>query len=139
MIVQIFDTESFLAVCDKLNEIKDHNMSESSLFSYMVSGNFNNHTFTYASYDLQKMNGCCVISVGRGISGEITLFLVFLWIDKHYSNLWKDFMEFIEEKAHELGAKKISITTNRNSEAIERKYGKYGYKHCYSVIEKKVE
>jgi hypothetical protein len=139
MIIQAFDTETFLEVCDKLNEIKDRDLSESSLLAYMVSGNFNHCTFTYVSHDLQKMNGCCVVSVGKGIGGEMTLFLVFLWIDKHYPRLWKDFMEFIEMKAKEWNVKKISITTNRNAHAIERKYGKYGYKHCYSVIEKKVE
>lgn len=138
MIKQITDNKTFLDICDKLNEVKDCELNQNSLYNYMVGGLYNKQTFTFVSYDKDKMNGCSVIFINKDIIGELTLFLIFQWIDPHYLKLWKEYMKFIEKKAEEFKVKKISFTTNRSEKAIDRHLGKYGYRKIYNVIEKKI-
>jgi len=130
------DTDDFLMVCDKLKETKDCRLKGNRLFSYMVGGRFNDRIFTYVSYDKDKMNGCVILTLGRDIIGDLTLFIIYMFIDKHYPKLSSEYVKFIEEQAIELKADKISFTTHRNPKAIERKYHQFGYKHRCSVIEK---
>ena len=132
------DNDDFLKVCDKLKETKDCRLKENRLYAYMIGGRFNNRTFTYVSYDDNKMSGCVILTLQRDIIGDLTLFVVYMFIGKKYPNLIIDYIEFIEQKAKELKADKISFTTHRNPKAIERKYSKFGYKHRCSVIEKKL-
>lgn len=132
--------DDFLKVCDKLKETKDCRLKESKLFTYMVGGTLKNgKTSTYVSYDKGEMNGCVILTLQQDIVGDLTLYVVYMFIDKHYPNLSIKYMEFIEEKAKEFKADKISFTTHRNPKAVERKYGKYGYKHRCSVIEKMIK
>ena len=138
MMKETTDSEIFLEVCDKLKDVPDCHMKESTLFSYMIAGQFNKKTFIFADYDKDKMKSCIVLTKEKDLSGRITLFIVFQWIDPHFNKQWKKNMIFIEKKAKELGAVKISFTTARNEKAIERKIGKYGYKKVYNVIEKEV-
>jgi hypothetical protein len=133
MIKQITDSETFLKIVDKLDDVPDCKLSKKALYSYMVAGEYNKHTFVYASD-----NGCAVITVNNDIIGELTLFVVFLWINPQYHKLWKNYMKFIEGKAKEHKCKKISFTTSRSEEAIKRQMGKYGYKKIYNVIEKEL-
>lgn len=137
MIKQITDSETFLNICDKLDDVPDCKLSKKALYSYMVAGEYNKRTFAYASFD-GDMNGCAVITVNKDITGELKLFVVFLWISPLYRKLWKDYMRFIEEKAREFKCKKISFTTARNEKAIKRQIGKYGYMKVYNVIEKEL-
>ena len=138
MIKQFNDSKTFLEICDKLKDVPDCRLKEKSLYSYMIAGIYNEKTLTYASYSKDKMNGCTVLTIGKDIMCELTLFVVFQWIDPHYRKLWKDYRQFIEDKAVELKAEKISFTTTRSAEAIERQLGKYGYKKIYNVIEKRM-
>ena len=133
MIKQITDSNTFLEICDKLDFVKDCKLSKKALYNYMIAGEYNKHTFVYASD-----NGCAVITVNNDITGDLTLFVVFLWISPHYRKLWKNYMKFIENKAKEFKCKKISFTTNRSEKAIERQMGRYGYRKKYSVIEKEI-
>ena len=130
------DTDDFLKVCDKLKETKDCRLKENRLFGYMIAGKFNENVFTYVSYDKDKMNGCVILTLTRDMVGDLTLYIIYMFIDRHYPTLSMDYMKFIEQKAKELKADKISFTTHRKPEAVVRKYGKYGYKHRCSVIEK---
>ncbi len=138
MIKQIIDSKDFLEICDKLEKVKDCRLTKKALYNFMVAGLFHKKTFVYASYENNKMNGCSVIHINEDITGELKLFLVFQWIDVHHPKLWKEYMKFIEAKAKEFKAKKISFTTARNEKAIERRLGKYGYKKIYSIVEKEV-
>ncbi len=131
--------DDFLKVCDKLKETKDCRLKENRLFSYMIKGKFDNRISTYVSYDKDKMNGCIILTLERDIIGDLTLFIVYMFVDKHYPKLSIKYVRFIELKAKEFKADKISFTTHRNSKVVERKYGKYGYKHRCSVIEKIIE
>lgn len=137
MIKEVKDTKTFLEITDKLDFVKDCKLSKSQLYSYMISGEYNKRIFVYASFK-GSMNGCTVLTVNKGITGELTLFVVFLWVSPHYRKLWKDYMKFIENKAKEFKCKKISFTTNRSEKAIERQIGKYGYYKAYNVIEKRM-
>ena len=137
MIKQVKDIKTFLEICDKLDFVKDCKLSKSQLYSYMVSGEYNRRIFAFASYD-HNMNGCTVITINKDITGELTLFVVFLWISPKFRKLWKKYMVFIEGKAKEFKCKKISFTTSRNENTIERQIGKYGYKKTYNVIEKEM-
>ena len=131
------DTKTFLDICDKLDYVKDCKLSKSQLFSYMVSGEYNKQIYAFVSYEVD-MNGCTVLTKNKDITGELTLFVVFLWISPQYRKLWIEFMEFIEEKAKEYKCKKISFTTSRNEKAIDRQMGRYGYFKAYNVIEKRM-
>lgn len=130
------NTDEFFKVCDKLKKTKNCRLKENRLFSYMMAGRFNNKIFTYVSYDKEEMNGCVILTLEKDIIGDLTLFIIYMFIDKNYPKLSIEYIKFIEEKARELNADKISFTTHRNPKVVERKYGKYGYKHRCSVIEK---
>jgi len=136
MIKQITDSKTFLDIVDKLDDT-DCKLSKKSLYSFMIAGEYNKRTFIYASYN-DKMTGCEVITLNNDLNAVLTLSVVFLWIDPHYRKLWKNYMKFTEFKALEFKCKKISFTTARNEEAIERQMGKYGYSKKYSVIEKEL-
>lgn len=129
------DSNDFLKVCDKLKETKDCRLKENRLYSYMVGGLYNKRTFTFVSYDKDKMNGCVILTLERDIVGDLTLFIIYMFIDKHYPKLSIEYVRFIEDKAREFKVDKISFTTHRNSKAVERKYSKYGYKYRCSVFE----
>ena len=136
MIKPTTNTDDFLKICDKVKGTKDCRLKENRLFSYMISGKFNGKIFTYVSYNKDKMNGCVILTLGRDLVGDNTLYIVYMFIDRHYPELSMKYMKFIEDKAKEFKADKISFTTHRNPKAVERKYGRYGYKHRRSVIEK---
>ena len=135
---QITDSKTFLEICDKLDDVKDCKLSKKALYNYMISGEYDGRILTFASYGVD-MTGCAVISINNDITGDLTLFVVFLWINPKYRKLWKDYMKFIEGKAKEMKCKKISFTTSRSEKAIERQMGKYGYKKVYNVIEKEIK
>lgn len=137
MIKKITDNKTFLEICDKLIEVRDCELSQNSLYKYMVAGLYNNRIFTFASYDKDKMNGCLVLSLVN-LNGDLCLNLLFGWIDRKYSKLWSEYMKFVEEKAKEFKVKRIVSVTKRNAEAIERKYGKFGYKAKYNIIVKEM-
>ena len=134
---QITDSKTFLEIVDKLDYVKDCKLSKKALYSYIVSGEYNKRIFAYASYGVD-MTGCTVITINNDITGDLTLFVVFLWISPKYRKLWKDYMKFIEGKAKEFKCKKISFTTSRSEKAIERQMGEYGYRKVYLVIEKEL-
>ena len=139
MIKQITDSKTFLEICDKLKDIPDCKLKKNKFYTYMIAGIYNEKTLTFASYnDKGELSGCSVITIGDDILGELTLFVVFLWINPHYRKLWKKYMEFIEKKAKEYKCKKISFTTARSENAIDRQMGKYGYSKKYNVIEKRM-
>ena len=134
MIKEIKDINTYLEICDKL-EYTDCKLSKKALYGFMVAGK-NVHVYTTI---VEEMKGCAVISVNNDISGDLTLSVVFLWMNPHYRKLWKNYMKFIELKAIEFHCKKISFTTSRSEKSIERQMGKYGYKKVYSIIEKEIK
>ena len=136
MIKQITDSKIFLEICDKLDDT-DCKLSKKSLYSFMIAGEYNKQTFTYASYN-NKMTGCEVITLNNALNGDLTLTVVFLWISPRHRKLWKNYLKYTELRAKEFKCKKISFTTSRNEEAIKRQMGRYGYRKKYSVIEKEV-
>jgi len=140
MIKQFNDSNTFLEICDKLDDVPDCKLSKKSLYSFMVSGEYNKRIFTFASFDgkIGKMTGCEVIALNNDLNGVLTLSVVFLWISPCYRKLWKEYMKFTELKALEFKCKKISFTTSRNEKAIDRQMGKYNYRKVYSVIEKEM-
>jgi len=140
MIEQITDSKTFLEICNKLKDIPDCKLKQNKFYTYMIAGIYTGKTLTFASYtDDGELSGCSVITIGDDITGELTLFVVFQWINPHYRKLWKDYMKFIESKAKEYKTIKISFTTARSEKAIDRQIGKFGYRKKYIVIEKEVE
>lgn len=138
MIKQINDNKTFLNICDKLKEVKNCELKESALYSYMIGGIYNKKIFTFASYDKDKMSSCLILTMGNNLNSDLCLNIIFIWIDKHYPKLWKEYIEFIESKAKKFKAKKIIGITKRSVKVIEKKYGKYGYKAKYNVFEKEI-
>ena len=139
MIKQTNNSKTFLEICDKLSDVPDCKLSKKVLYTYMIAGIYNEKTLAFASYDDKGgMTGCSVITINNDITGELTLFVIFQWINPHYRKLWKDYMKFIENEAKEYKCKKISFTTSSGEKAIDRQMGKYGYKKMYNLIEKEV-
>ena len=139
MIILCEDSKEFLNICDKIKLVKNPKLTEKILYNYMISGLYNKQIFTFISYDGDKMNGCLILLLTTDILGELTLGMVFTWIDAHYLKLYGEFIEIATEKAKELGAKKIVITTNRKEEVINRRVNKFGFKKAFSVYEKRIE
>lgn len=131
------DSKDFLSICDKIEEMKDVRLTENILYNCMIAGLYNNTIFTYVSFD-DNMNGCLVLFLTKDQIGELTLGMLFTWIDAHYPELHKEFIEIASKKAKELKAKKISFITNRNEKVINRRVGKYGFKKTCSIFEKEV-
>lgn len=136
--MMITDKVELLDICDKLKYVKGCLISEQSFYFYLWNGIRNKKMFTYASYENEKMNGCLILSLERDLNPGLILSLIFIWIDKKFPKLWIEYEKFVEEKAKELGAKRILINTKRNAKAIERKLNKYGYSQKYVIFEKKV-
>lgn len=130
------DTDVFLKICDKVRETRDCRIKTNLLFNIMLSGIYADKTKTYITYDKQKLAGCALLTLQKDMTDSQTLFVVYMFIDRHYPELSGEYMEFIENKASEWKATKISFTTHRNPKAVIRKYGKHGYRHRCSVIEK---
>ena len=133
------DDKEFLNICDKLSLVKGAKLTQDKLYKYMIAGLYSDNVFTFISYDKNKMNGCTILLLTNDILGELTLGMIFSWIDAHYLKLYGEFIEIATEKAKELGAKKIIITTNRKEKIINRRLGKYDFKKAFSVYEKRIE
>jgi len=137
MIKLIDDTNIFLEICDKIKEVKCCELKESVLYNYMITGLYGQHIFTYADYDKQ-LNGCVVFAVQEDIKKDTIIHIIFLWIDKHYPKLLKQFQNIIEDKAKEFKVKKICFTVKDNTPAVERKAARDGYKKTYYIYEKEM-
>lgn len=137
-ICEVNDVESFIAICGKIKEVRECLTKESDFLDYLVSGKYSKSVFSFISYDdNEKMNGCLILSKGKDFSGDF-LFITFIWIDKHSPKLWLKFVRTWEDKAREIGVKRIVISTKRDTKVIERKLGKYDYEKKYNVFEKTV-
>ena len=132
------NSDEFLDICEKLKEVKGARLTGKILYTSMVAGLYDKRVFTYVSNDNDKMNGSLVLLLARDQIGELTLVLFFVWINIHYPNLHKEFIEIAIQKAKELEAEKISILTNRNEKLIARKMGKYGFKKTCSIFEYRI-
>ena len=127
--------EEFMEICNKLKEVKDCELTKEKLFNYMYAGLQNKRTFSFASYD-GEMNGCIVLTVGKNLIDDLAVYVIFVWIDKRSPELWKKYLEFVENVAKEFKAKKIIGSTKRDG--FGKKLEKFGYKETYRIIEKEV-
>lgn len=139
MIILCEDSKEFFNICDKINLVKNPKLTEKTLYNFMISGLYNKKVFTFVSYDKDKMNGCSIFLLTKDILGELTLGMVFTWIDAHYPKLLSSFVDIATKKAKELNAEKIVITTNRKEKVINRRINKYGFKKAFSIYEKRIK
>lgn len=141
MIKLCTDDLYFLKICDKTNlpKLNGMKLTQNRLYLIMMRGLYTKDVFTYISIDKRKLNGFLVLAVAPNILGEKVLSLVFTWIDPHYPELHKEFINISNAKAKELGADKLSFQTNRKENIIQRKMGKYGFNKAFSVYEKEVK
>jgi len=135
MIKFITDTNKFLDICGKIKEVECCELKENVLYNCMIAGLYNKRTFAYVDYDKQ-LNGCVVFTLQEDINKNPILLVIFLWIDRHYPKLLKQFMNIVENKGKEFKVKKIHFTVKNDTKAIERKVGKNGYKKTYFIYEK---
>jgi len=138
MIKQIYSNDEFLNITDKLKEVDNCKLSANTLYTYMVSGIYNKNTFTYASYDNGEMNGCLVFQLFNDMDGDLSLLMLFIWIDAHYPKLLEEFIHLGNDKAKELHAKKLYFIANKNEKVIERRTGKFGFTKAYVTYRKEV-
>ena len=131
MIKQTFNNNTFLEICGKLKQVKNCKLSANTLYAYMLAED----TFTYISYDNEIMNGCLVLKRFIDNEGDLSLLMLYIWINPHYPKLLKDFIELGNSKAKEVKAVKIYFIANRNEKAIIRRTG---FKKVYSTYMKEV-
>jgi len=140
--IQIKDKDKLREICDKIKYVKDCPIDEQSFYFHLYGGMITGKILVFVNYENGKMNGkmngCLVLELGKDLSPDLILSLVFVWIDKKHTKLWKEFVKFTEEKAKELKANRILINTKRNVKAIERRLNKYGYSAKYTIFEKEV-
>jgi len=136
--IQIKDKNELREICDKIKYVKDCPIDKESFYFHIYAGLLNKRIYSYASYKDGQMKGCLVLSLGKDLSPDLILSLVFVWIDEHSPKLWIEFVEFAEEKAKELGVNRILINTKRNVGAIEKKLGRFGYTAKYTTFEKEI-
>lgn len=103
----------------------------------MLAGLYDQKIFTYADYD-QQLNGCTVFTVQEDIKKDTIIHIIFLWIDKHYPKLLKQFQDIVDKKAKEFQVKRICFTVKDDNKAVERKANKDGYKKVYYIYQKEV-
>jgi hypothetical protein len=142
MIKLCTDDTYFLRICDKLNlpRLSKINLTKDRLYFIMVGSLITKDSFTYISIDDDnQLNGCIILAVIQNILGDKVLSLVFTWIDSHYPDLYKEFIDITTKMAQELKADKLCFQTNRNEKVIQRKMGKYGFNKAFSVYEKKIK
>jgi len=128
--------KEFVNICSKLEEVKDCELTKEKLFNYMCKGLQTKKTFSFISYD-KEINGCLVISVGKDLISDLAIYVIFVWIDKNYPELWKKYLDFVENVAKEFKATKIIGSTKRSG--FGRKLEKFGYKESYRIIEKNLK
>lgn len=138
MIEQVKDKDKLKEICDKIKYVKDCPIDRQSFYFHLYAGVITGKILSFINYENGKMNGCLVLNLGKDLSPDLILSLVFVWIDKKYPKLWIDLVKLTEEKAKELKVDRILINTKRNAEAIEKKLNKYGYNAKYTIFEKKV-
>lgn len=136
--IKIKDKRGLREICDKIKYVKDCPINKQSFFFYLYASMITGKILPFAYYENKEMKGCLVLELGRDLSSDLILSLVFVWIEKKYTKLWIEFVKFTEEKAKELKADRILINTKRNAKAIERKLNRYGYNAKYTVFEKRV-
>ncbi|MBA7562648.1 hypothetical protein ES695_04095 [Candidatus Atribacteria bacterium 1244-E10-H5-B2] len=139
MIKQVFSNDIFLKICDKLQEVKECRLNANTLYTYMLSGIYNKDTFTYASYDNGKMNGCLVLRLFKDMEGNLALLMLFVWVNAHYPKLLGEFVDLGDKKAKEINVKKIYFIADRNEKVIERRTSKFGFKRAFTTYEKEVK
>lgn len=138
MINQIKEKDKLKEICDKIKYVKDCPIDEQSFYFHLYAGMITGKILSFVSYDNGKINGCLVLELGKDLSPDLILSLVFVWIDKEHPKLWIEFVKLTEEKAKELKVDRILINTKRNAKPIERKLNKYGYSAKYTTFEKRV-
>jgi len=138
MIKTVSDYQEVLDIIDRLKEVETCRLEPSILYAYITYGMDKKDNQSYVTYKNDKMAGCFGLKVDKTVTGYLTLYVMFLWIDPHYPRLWLEYMKFIEEKAKEFKVQKISFTTGRKAEGIERKLGKYNYRGTFTVFEKEM-
>ena len=138
MIKEAVNTDNFLEICDKLEELKNVRLTQKALYNYMVQSLYSTSAFTLVSHDKDKMNGCIVLFYAVDQLREPTLCLLFVWIDPHYPKLHNEFIKIACEKGRELKVKKLSVYTDKSEAVIKRRLGKYGFNKKCSVYEKEL-
>jgi len=139
MIEQCQDNNVYLEILDKLKYVKNCKITSNILYTYMISEQIDKSSMTLVSYDKGVMNGCVVVKIVKDDYGESSFFMTFIWIDAHYPNLLKEFLEYGDERAKELNVKKIMFSTGRKESVVERRMGKYGFSKTCSTYTKEVK
>jgi len=94
MIKQCQDNNVFLEILDKLKEVKNCKITSNTLYTYMISEQIDKSAMTLVSYDKDIMNGCVVLKIIKDDIRELSFFMTFIWIDAHFPNLMKEFLDF---------------------------------------------
>ncbi len=139
MIKESHDNNVYLEILDKLKYVKNCKITSNTLYTYMISEQVDKSAMTLVSYDKGVMNGCVVVKITKDDYGESSFFMTFIWINSHYPNLLKEFLEYGDKRAKELNVKKIMFSTGRKESVVQRRMGKYGFSKTCSIYTKEIK
>ena len=136
MIIEAIETEQLEKISNKAIEYFPDIFSFDNYYKYLRCGIFELRIIALMTEDKGNMTSCAVLRIERNFKNQLIMIVDFMWIDPHYPNLFKEYLEYASMIVKEKGIKKIIIITSRNEKAFERKYGKYGFHKTYTTFEK---
>ena len=135
MIIEAIETEQLEKISNKAIEYFPDIFSFDNYYKYLRCGIFELRIIALMT-EKSDMTSCAVLRIERNFKNQLIMIVDFMWIDPHYPNLFKEYLEYASMIVKEKGIKKIIIITSRNEKAFERKYGKYGFHKTYTTFEK---
>ena len=138
MIIEAIETEQLEKIAKKVEECFPDIFSFDTYYKYLRCGIFELRIIALMTEE-SDMTSCAVLRIERNFKNQLIMIVDFMWIDPHYPNLFKEYLEYASMIVKEKGIKKIIIITSRNEKAFERKYGKYGFHKTYTTFEKVID
>lgn len=138
MITEAIDTEQLEKIVNKAVECFPDIFSFDNYYQYLRCGIFELRIIALMT-EKSDMTSCAVLRIERNFKNQLIMIVDFMWIDPHYPNLFKEYLEYADMIVKEKNIKKIIIITSRNEKAFERKYGKYGFHKTYTTFEKVID
>lgn len=137
-ILEVSEREHLIMICEKAANTYPHDINPAVYYKYLRCGIFANRILALATFS-PVMTSCIVLCLGKDLYDRNIATTDFMWIDPHYPQLYKEYLNYADKLAEEKNIKVFNIITHRNEKAFERKYGKYGFSKAYTVFQKKVD
>ena len=139
MIIEAIETEQLEKISNKAIEYFPDIFSFDNYYKYLRCGIFELRIIALMTEDKGNMTSCAVLRIERNFKDQLIMIVDFIWIDPHYTELFKEYLKYADKIVKEKNIKKIIIITSRNEKAFQRKYGKYGFNKTYTTFERVID